>query len=60
MKLADMFSLKGKVALVTGGGRGIGKFIATGLAEAGSDIILTSRKMKNLEATAKEIEENQN
>ena len=59
MKLADMFSLKGKVALVTGGGRGIGKFIATGLAEAGADIILTSRKMKNLEATAKELEETQ-
>ncbi|MBP1711325.1 MAG: family NAD(P)-dependent oxidoreductase [Deltaproteobacteria bacterium] len=59
MKLADMFSLKGKVALVTGGGRGIGKFIATGLAEAGADIVLTSRKMKNLEATAKELEENQ-
>ena len=59
MKLTDMFSLKGKVALVTGGGRGIGKFIATGLAEAGADIILTSRKMKNLEATAKELEETQ-
>ena len=59
MKLTDMFSLKGKVALVTGGGRGIGKFIATGLAEAGADIILTLRKMKNLEATAKELEETQ-
>ncbi|MEN6469230.1 MAG: glucose 1-dehydrogenase [Smithella sp.] len=56
MKLTDLFSLKGKVALVTGGGRGIGKFIATGLAEAGADIILTSRKLKNLEATAKELE----
>jgi NAD(P)-dependent dehydrogenase (short-subunit alcohol dehydrogenase family) len=60
MKLTDLFSLKGKVALVTGGGRGIGKFIATGLAEAGADIILTSRKMKNLEVTAKELEANQN
>jgi len=58
MKLNDMFNLKGKVALVTGGGRGIGKFIATGLAEAGADLVLTSRKMKNLEETAAELEKN--
>jgi NAD(P)-dependent dehydrogenase (short-subunit alcohol dehydrogenase family) len=60
MKLMDMFSLKGKVALVTGGGRGIGKFIATGLAEAGADLVLTSRKMKNLEETAKQLEADYN
>ena len=51
----QLFSLKGRTALVTGGGRGIGRFIATGLAEAGADVIVTSRKMKNLEATAQEL-----
>ncbi|MBW2596038.1 MAG: glucose 1-dehydrogenase [Deltaproteobacteria bacterium] len=55
MKIEDLFKLDGKIALITGGGRGIGKFIATGLAEAGANIIITSRKMGNLEATAKEI-----
>lgn len=58
MKLQDLFSLKGKTALITGGGRGIGKFIATGLAEAGADVVLVSRKMKNLEAAASEIGKN--
>lgn len=57
MKLYDLFGLTGKVALVTGGGRGIGKFIATGLAEVGADLVITSRKMKNLEATAGELEQ---
>ncbi len=58
MKLQDLFRLHGKVALITGGGRGIGRFIATGLAEAGADLVIASRKMKNLETTAEEIRKN--
>ena len=49
-------SLDGKVALVTGASRGIGKAIAAGLAEAGAKVMLSSRKREGLEAAAAEID----
>jgi NAD(P)-dependent dehydrogenase (short-subunit alcohol dehydrogenase family) len=48
-------SLQGKVALVTGGGRGIGKAITRRLAEAGADVVIASRKLEVLQSTAMEF-----
>jgi len=49
-------SMEGKVALVTGASKGIGKAIATGLADAGAKVMLSSRKLEQLEAAADEID----
>jgi dehydrogenase/reductase SDR family member 4 len=49
------YKLNGKVAVVTGGGRGIGKAIARRLAEAGAEVVIASRKLETLEATAREL-----
>lgn len=48
-------SLENKVALVTGGSRGIGRAIAIGLAQSGADVIIASRKVADLEKVAEEI-----
>jgi NAD(P)-dependent dehydrogenase (short-subunit alcohol dehydrogenase family) len=48
--------LEGKVALVTGGSRGLGRSMALGFADAGADVIIASRKLENCEAVAREVE----
>ena len=49
--------LSGRVAVVIGGTSGIGRAIAHGLAEAGADVVPTSRRAEQVESTAKEIEQ---
>jgi NAD(P)-dependent dehydrogenase (short-subunit alcohol dehydrogenase family) len=50
------FDLTGKVAVVTGGSRGIGRAIVAGFAEAGADVVVASRKLGNCDAVAREVE----
>jgi len=52
---SNLFSLAGKTALVTGGGRGIGLAIAKGLARHGANIAITARSKEQLEETARQI-----
>ena len=49
------FSLEGKVAIITGGGTGIGRSIALQFAEAGADVVVASRTQANLEKVAEEV-----
>lgn len=53
--IADKFRLDGKIALVSGASRGIGKEIALGFAEQGARLVICSRKQETLEAVAEEI-----
>ena len=54
---SELFNLKGKVAIVTGAGRGIGKSIALGLAQNGANVVLCSRTKTELEQVAQEIKD---
>lgn len=57
MKSLELFDLSGKNALVTGGGRGLGKVMALALAEAGANVAIGSRDEAACAASAKEIGE---
>lgn len=51
----DKFSLAGKVAIVTGASRGLGREIAVGYAEAGADVVVTARTAADVEKVAEDI-----
>ena len=53
---ADLFGLTGKVALVTGGSRGLGREMALAFATAGADVIVSSRKVEACSVVAAEVE----
>lgn len=53
--ILDMFRIDGSAAVVTGSGRGIGRSIALALAEAGADVVITSRRAADVSAVAAEV-----
>ena len=56
MTVFDLFRLDNRVAIVTGGNRGLGKMMATALAEAGAGVVITSREAERAQTAASEIE----
>src|SRR4051794_37067651 len=55
MGLAERYDLTGRVAVVTGGTRGLGRATVRALAEAGADVVVSSRKQDACEQAAEEV-----
>src|SRR5215211_419541 len=53
----ELFRLDGKTAIITGGGRGLGQYMAEALSDAGASVVLCSRKKAACEEVRQEIEE---
>src|SRR5436189_6347311 len=51
----DLFDMTGKVAVVTGGSRGLGREMVLAFAERGADVVIASRKLENCETVADEV-----
>ena len=56
MNALDLFRLDGRTAIVTGGGRGLGRYMAEALSDAGAGVVLCSRKIEPLEEVQNEIQ----
>ncbi len=56
MSAIDRFDMSGKIAVVTGGSRGLGREMVLAFAEQGADVVIASRKLENCETVAREVE----